>query len=1116
MAGQADFLNILREIRGSAAPGQPLTDGIWYELTVADKNGNPGVYGDILAKYGVVTESAGTFDQAVAILENLNVEVTTLPAGSAATSALVNGVWQIGIPIGIDGTDGNDGNTPELTMTYDAGSIKYTVTVDGVVVTNTNLINLDTLVDSKVSTNVGVQETLEAKQDVLDAVATAQGISDSLDANVVAKKQEIAAYTNVKINEIGTQAELEKTELDTHAIAKVNEYNANALNKLNQYNDNHTNKLSVYNTNDSIKLNQYNENHIERLSEINYAYADRIIEMIKTRNFMGIMDEYVAKTATHMITFLDTTDANYVYYANGTLLVENVDYTVYNNTTIELTVKANPYDVIVQVNTQVLKDMLTVEGVLFDDRLGQPNGVASLNVSGKVPSEQLPSYVDDVIEVNTYAELPVVGESGKIYVVITDETSNGDTTTYRWTGTVYAVVSNTLNASDVKALYETNPDTNAYTDAEKSRIDINTDLTTTAQTLPTAVNELDNRVANIEDNTTLAEYGITDAYTKTENDTLLALKVNNSDKGVANGIATLDANGKVVLTQIPDSVLGQLEYIGTWNFTTFPTATQKGQYWIASVSGNGYEVGDWAVWNGTAFDKVNNTDAVATVAGRTGNVVLTKSDVGLGNVDNTADSAKNVLSATTLTTARTISLTGDVTGNVSFNGSANVSIATTVADDSHNHIISNVDGLQAALDSKANQSSTYTKLETEQYVQQMLSDGGNDVYIGSYGLEWNETTDTYRRIGAANYTAIQSMMRRCVLNSDGSVNYYLDKNNSNLKEDGTLANLDGTDGNVMVEVPKTYVRYEYTTTGVAGTDTVHRWEISLEPETGFEPHWAFDRGGSIRNKRYYPAYQGYVKGGKLISRSGVYPTTNVTLPTFRVYSKANSVTNPSTGETPNGYWSNIDFALYELITLLCVIEYGTMNIQSALGQGRTALTGGTWVGGSLIGVTGLSNGYGNRTANYTYAGSVDDANADLSFMSYRGCENFFGNIWRMADGVIFKGTTNNKTMWYSTNPASYNNDATGYTNSGIVTASAAGGYGRKLGNTNKGFIITDVTDGNSNAGTTDYYYTSTTDDTMALVGGTSRYGLYAGPLSLHVNLAAASAAAVYLGCGVSF
>ena len=104
-----DFIDILREIRGNSKPGQAAKEGIWYELTQADKNGNAGIYGDILAKYGVVTESAGTFDQAIAILENLNVEVTTLPSGSAATSALVNGVWQIGIPRGVDGVNGKNG-----------------------------------------------------------------------------------------------------------------------------------------------------------------------------------------------------------------------------------------------------------------------------------------------------------------------------------------------------------------------------------------------------------------------------------------------------------------------------------------------------------------------------------------------------------------------------------------------------------------------------------------------------------------------------------------------------------------------------------------------------------------------------------------------------------------------------------------------------------------------------------------------------------------------------------------------------------------------------------------------------------------------------------------------
>ena len=136
------------------------------------------------------------------------------------------------------------------------------------------------------------------------------------------------------------------------------------------------------------------------------------------------------------------------------------------------------------------------------------------------------------------------------------------------------------------------------------------------------------------------------AYTTAQTDTLLNGKIDESREGIANGIATLDTNAKINLSQIPDSILGQLEYQGVWDMTTLPTPTQKGHYWIASVAGNGYEVGDWAVYNGSTFDKVDNTDAVSSVAGRTGSIVLNKNDVGLSNVDNTSDLDKPVSTAT--------------------------------------------------------------------------------------------------------------------------------------------------------------------------------------------------------------------------------------------------------------------------------------------------------------------------------------------------------------------------------------------------------------------------------------------------------------------------------------
>lgn len=61
----------------------------------------------------------------------------------------------------------------------------------------------------------------------------------------------------------------------------------------------------------------------------------------------------------------------------------------------------------------------------------------------------------------------------------------------------------------------------------------------------------------------------------------------------------------------------------------------------------------------------------------------------------------NAGTATTLATSRTISLSGDATGSIDFNGSANVDIIVTVVDDLHNHVISNIDGLQGDLNLKA-------------------------------------------------------------------------------------------------------------------------------------------------------------------------------------------------------------------------------------------------------------------------------------------------------------------------------------------------------------------------------------------------------------------------------
>ncbi len=82
-----------------------------------------------------------------------------------------------------------------------------------------------------------------------------------------------------------------------------------------------------------------------------------------------------------------------------------------------------------------------------------------------------------------------------------------------------------------------------------------------------------------------------------------------------------------------------------------------------------------------------------------------------GNQNTSGSSASctgNAATASTLQTSRTIALSGDVSGSASFNGGSNITISATVADDSHNHVVSNIDGLQTTLDGKAALASAQT------------------------------------------------------------------------------------------------------------------------------------------------------------------------------------------------------------------------------------------------------------------------------------------------------------------------------------------------------------------------------------------------------------------------
>ena len=199
---------------------------------------------------------------------------------------------------------------------------------------------------------------------------------------------------------------------------------------------------------------------------------------------------------------------------------------------------------------------------------------------------------------------------------------------------------------------------------------------------------------------------------------------NHTIANVDNLQTTLDAKADLVSGVIPTSQLPALavtEFLGTVSSQTAMLALtgQKGD-WC-----NRTDVSSTFIITGTDPTQLSNWTEldypaadVTSVNTQTGAVVLSASDIGLGNVDNTSDlnkpistatqtalngklgSTDNAASASQWNTARTITLGGDLSGSVSIDGSSHVTLIGQVADDSHNHIIANVDGLQAALDAK--------------------------------------------------------------------------------------------------------------------------------------------------------------------------------------------------------------------------------------------------------------------------------------------------------------------------------------------------------------------------------------------------------------------------------
>ena len=262
-------------------------------------------------------------------------------------------------------------------------------------------------------------------------------------------------------------------------------------------------------------------------------------------------------------------------------------------------------------------------------------------------------------------------------------------------------------------------------------------------------------------------------------------------------------------------------------------------------------------------------------------------------------------------------------------------------------------------------------------------------------VSWNMSTDTWT--GDPKATAAHESMRRCIVDNTGVVQYYLDEFDSTLQEDGvTPANLDGTDGQVMVEITPFYVR-------TAFNGAVSTWSVSPDPLPGYTLHPAFEGGVS---KTYVGAYDAIVYD---TSAAAHIDGLNLENNTSRVNLSEDLLASVSTGNFPmvgltrnefrtlaeNAGFQLYDFWQWQAVMMLFITEYGSWNSQAVLGRGNVDRSSyppsSNDQSDSPQEAPGLSNSIGNGS------GGIDDADGD-PWVSYRGIENPWGNCWTWLDG----------------------------------------------------------------------------------------------------------------------
>ena len=339
------------------------------------------------------------------------------------------------------------------------------------------------------------------------------------------------------------------------------------------------------------------------------------------------------------------------------------------NTIIETHIadKNNPHEV---TKEQIGLGEVTNDAQVKRSEMGVAGGVATLDQEGKVPSSQLPSFVDDVIEVDSYDNLPTTGEAGKIYV--TKDTN----LTYRWSGSKYVEISASLALGETSSTAYAGDKGKATTDSlnahladfnnphkvDKAQVGLGNVDNTSDKDKP--VSDATQQLINeVKESINSGNTTITDNLTKHIEDYNNPHKVTKDQVGLGNVDNTSDKDKPLsdaakeaineVKTLITSSGTDLSNHIKDYTNPHRVTAEQVGLGNVNNTSDL-----DKPISNATQkeldkldakIDKINTdqgTDLSAHLRDFSNPHKVTKEQIGLGNVDNTADLDKPISTAT--------------------------------------------------------------------------------------------------------------------------------------------------------------------------------------------------------------------------------------------------------------------------------------------------------------------------------------------------------------------------------------------------------------------------------------------------------------------------------------